>query len=114
MNTAHVLPPEDLKVALRIVNDTLGKKNRIIEQKNNIHVEPNFDLRKGRMVQAEVAKKHGSWALLINSVGTICYAIDPSGLRIGPFTSPHYLKAVVEEHIINYFLNELRDKLPKI
>jgi hypothetical protein len=100
------LTPSEMNKALHIVNKRVSKTL-------NIHVEPNFDLRKSREVQSQVAKEHNSWSLLINKDGTLCYAIEPSGLRIGPFTSPHYLKAVVEEHIINYFINTLREKLPK-
>ena len=114
MNTASALKPEELQHALYLVNKNLGDINHKISEKMHIHVEPNYDLRKGgRLAQSEIAKQHNSWALIINTSGTICYAIEPSGLRIGPFTSPHYLKAVVEEHIINYFLNTLREKLPK-
>jgi len=106
MNTATKLTEEETKIALRIVNSNVSKRL-------HIHVEPNFDLRQSRHIQAEVAQHHNSWALLINTSGTLCYAIEPTGIRIGPFTSPLYLKSVMEEHIINYFINTLREKLPK-
>lgn len=96
----------------KVINGVMSAINKKRQLQYNISVIPHFDLRQSREVQTTKAKEHNGWTLFINNSGTLCYGVHPTGIRIGPFTSPEYLKDVVVEHTINYFLNTIRQILP--